>query len=167
MGSYLYLQAQKFGVRPEDEVALLAAVPGGQGTVDEAMAQRSWPVMREGDGPINGIEFDGEKYHQEDKQLFEAIAPYVQEGSWLDLECEGDYFRWAFERGALVEYGARIVYDNDPVMVYLRELAATHKVGEEVDGEPFDLTNDAAVIRLALAIDEARLLLRDLFPKEG
>jgi len=42
---------------------------------------------------------------------------------------------------------------------FLRQLAAMTKDGEEVEGEPFDLTNDDAVSSLHWAIDTARELM--------
>ena len=44
---------------------------------------------------------------------------------------------------------------------FLRQLAQMTKDGEDVEGEPFDLTNDAAVESLHWAITTARTLTKE------
>ena len=61
---------------------------------------------------ITEIYFIGEKLGQEGI-MFEAIAPYVEDGSFIEMLGEdGERWKWCFENGELVEKNAKIVYED-------------------------------------------------------
>jgi hypothetical protein len=57
------------------------------------------------------------KYHESAEDLLEAIAPFVDEGSFLDMECAEEHWRWRFTGGALKQYGGWVVYGDDAAVL--------------------------------------------------
>lgn len=66
-----------------------------------------WRPSFDDDGNIISICFSGEKYGS-DEILFNIIAPYVTEGSFIEMAGEGsDMWRWLFKDGKCIEQDAR------------------------------------------------------------
>ena len=60
---------------------------------------------------MNSIYFEGEKYGDDDL-IFNAIAPYVEDGSYIQMNGEdGAIWRWVFENGKCVEKQATITFN--------------------------------------------------------
>lgn len=81
-------------------------------TLEDAMKEWRWDVETDRDGNIDSIMFDGEKLG-DDMQLFSAIAPFVEKGSFIEMS--GDdaaIWRWVFKNGECLEKFAKIVYDE-------------------------------------------------------
>lgn len=56
-----------------------------------------WAISLDDDGNIVDIGFRGEK-SGDDNMLFQAIAPYVKEGSYIEMRGEdGAMWRWVFK----------------------------------------------------------------------
>lgn len=70
------------------------------------MKQWRWsPSVDDGDNIVE-IEFTGEKLGQ-DQIFFNAIAPYVEDGSFIEMKGSDDgHWKWSFENGKLKEYTA-------------------------------------------------------------
>ena len=69
-----------------------------------------WNVEMDDDGNIDTIYFDGEKLG-DDNTLFNAIAPFVREGSYIEMQGEdGSMWRWTFDGKAMTEKNANITY---------------------------------------------------------
>jgi len=80
-------------------------------TLEEAMNAWRWEATLDKDGNIASLYFTGEKLG-DDEILFNAIAPYVKKGSFIDLEGEdGTIWRWKFDGKKMKEVTARIVFD--------------------------------------------------------
>lgn len=78
-------------------------------TFEDAMKEWGYPVSSNGaNGDIDDIGFEGEKIGQEDF-LFRAIAPYVTDGSYIEMVGEdGALWRWSWARGEFHEQEAVI-----------------------------------------------------------
>lgn len=63
-------------------------------------------------GGIVDIYFKGEKLG-DDMILFEALAPFVEDGSFIDMEGEdGSLWRWVFDGKTVREVEGRVVYES-------------------------------------------------------
>jgi len=78
-------------------------------TLVEALEAFRWqPTDRNENGDILGIDFEGEKLG-EDAVLFKVIAPYVDDGSYIEMQGEdGDQWRWCFDNGTMKEKHATV-----------------------------------------------------------
>lgn len=69
-------------------------------TIGSMLEAWGWSVETNVHGDIFNITFERSKIGDEDG-LFKAIAPHVEAGSWIEVECEGvvghDRFRWVFD----------------------------------------------------------------------
>jgi hypothetical protein len=76
-----------------------------------AMEAWRWFVERDEEGNISGIFFEGEKYGDDDL-LMAAIAPYVENGCYIEMQGEdGEMWRWCFDHGKLINKEAKIVWE--------------------------------------------------------
>jgi hypothetical protein len=79
-------------------------------TLDDALLAWRWETYRDGDGVIGNIGFRGEKYG-DDTVLFTAIAPFVEPGSYIEMNGEdGALWRWIFKNGTVDEVSATITW---------------------------------------------------------
>ena len=79
-------------------------------TLVDALESWRWKARTDSVGNVCGIEFVGEKSGQ-DELLFDAIAPYVESGSYIVMRGEdGEVWRWYFEEGTCSEQAGRISY---------------------------------------------------------
>jgi len=79
-----------------------------------AMGSRGWPIQIDASDNVTGITFEGEKSSSGDDELFNAIAPYVTPGSYIDMCGEdGRHWRMRFRDGLMVEYQGTVVYNED------------------------------------------------------
>jgi len=82
-------------------------------TLEDAFYAWRWEVVASEEGHIHSIMFIGEKLG-DDIVLFEAIAPFVKSGSYIDMQGEdGHNWRWSFKKGKCKELSGRVVYDED------------------------------------------------------
>lgn len=82
-------------------------------TLQEAMEAWGWGLQEERGGDVIGINFNGEKL-LDDAILFAAIAPFVQDGSYIHMEGEdGFIWRWLFKDGQMEEQSGRVVFDEE------------------------------------------------------
>ena len=76
-----------------------------------AMKAWRWAIDFSEAGDVNSIIFCGEKYG-DDNLLFDAIAPFVTSGSFIEMQGEdGARWRWLFENNACREQDGKIVWD--------------------------------------------------------
>lgn len=79
--------------------------------LEEALKAWRWEVDLDEDLNIININFIGEKLG-DDINLFEAIAPFVEDGSYIEMSGEdGDIWRWVFEDGKCIEKNAIITFE--------------------------------------------------------
>jgi hypothetical protein len=81
-------------------------------TLKEAMDAWRWSIeIDENTGDAINIYFNGEKLG-DDTYLFEAIAPYVRAGSFIEMQGEdGCLWRWVFDGKTYREVSATITWD--------------------------------------------------------
>jgi len=80
-------------------------------TLQEAIKTWGWDIETNEEGDIDYLRFDGEKVGDE-KFLFDAIAPFVREGSYIQMNGEdGDNWRWVFTKGQCIEREGKIVWE--------------------------------------------------------
>jgi hypothetical protein len=83
-------------------------------TLEEALRAWRWNPDLDADGNIDGIWFEGEK-SGDDTLLFEAIAPFVAPGSYIQMIGEDDsIWRWRFDGRHAHEEPARLVFGDAP-----------------------------------------------------
>lgn len=88
------------GIRPHFAWVTTEYVLASQ-TLDEALNHVSFCVKHDDNGDICNIDFTSYKYGDEEKFL-RAIAPYVEDGSYLLFEGEDKAtWRWVFNNGKL------------------------------------------------------------------
>lgn len=137
MSYCMSLRSQNFFLKRDDSDKVLAALkelfrehpdsPSGFGkfswintnvvlsakTLQEAMNECRWEFQTNGgdNGDFDVIEFNGEKLG-EDELIFSAIAPFVKDGSFIEMEGEdGSLWKWIFNDGKVKEKMAKIVYE--------------------------------------------------------
>lgn len=77
-----------------------------------AFGDLRWNVNVDVDYNIIAIQFGGENLW-DDKSLFEAVAPYVEDGSFIEMTGdEGEKWRWVFKDGGLKEIYAKVVWEE-------------------------------------------------------
>lgn len=81
-------------------------------TIKEALVAIRWePSIYDETGDVIGLEFTGQKSGS-DLQLFNAIAPFVEAGSYIEMQGEdGAVWRWVFDKGRCTEKYGRVVFD--------------------------------------------------------
>lgn len=70
-----------------------------------------WYIHTNDIGDIESIYFEGQKLG-DDECLLKAIAPFVKDGSYIEMSGEDDaLWRWVFKNGQLREAYAKITWD--------------------------------------------------------
>ena len=88
-----------------DNTSVLSAT-----TLGEAFNAWRWGIVWDGIGGVERIEFNGEKYGDDDT-LFDAIAPFVKSGSFIHMVGEdGEQWRWHFNGKTCNKQSAKIVW---------------------------------------------------------
>jgi len=78
----------------------------------EAMNKWRWEIEEDEDGNVYYIHFIGEKSGDDDI-LFNAIAPFVEEGSFIQmLGEEGEMWRWVFNDEKCIEIYPTIIWED-------------------------------------------------------
>jgi len=79
-------------------------------SIKEAMEAWRWSPDFDEAGDIIGITFKGEKLG-DDKTFFEAIAPYVEAGSYIQMQGEdGEMWRWVFDGKTVKEINPSVTW---------------------------------------------------------
>ena len=79
-------------------------------SLSEFMDEWRWEIDFDENGNVNDICFCGEKLG-DDEILFEALAPFVEEGSYIEMRGEeSDLWRWVFQNGECVEKTPEIIW---------------------------------------------------------
>lgn len=132
MGYYMDQVDSKFSISLENESKALAALKAflkdckekgrnlGWVNIDVALKKKAfapmmgecrWDVEEDGEGKINGIQFNGEKLSGDEISVFKAIAPFVDEGSYIEMNGEeGARWRWIFQDGDCIEKHPEIIW---------------------------------------------------------
>ena len=77
---------------------------------EEMMQEWRWRLELDTVGAC-GIQFEGEKIG-DDQALFDAIAPWVKKGSYIEMHGEdGAIWRWTFDGEKCIEKSAKITFE--------------------------------------------------------
>ncbi len=144
MGYHMDQQDTSFRIRKENRILALASVQdlyyakekqsGGSSTTGEKWfswvnmdalkqancledALKAWrwdPTVDSETGDIIDLEFCGEKLG-DDAVLFNALAPFVEAGSFIEMRGEDHLiWRWAFKGGKMQEKMGKVVFEDEP-----------------------------------------------------
>jgi hypothetical protein len=96
--------------------------------IEDAMKAWRWNVEFDVSGNIEIIEFTGEKLG-DDKVLFDAIAPFVEDNSYIEMQGEdGRLWRWFFKNSQCREIYPKIEWEE-----YIEEKYKEYKECEECE----------------------------------
>jgi len=134
MGYCMHMRDKVFEISKENKIAALQAVQvlAGKETITdasgahfswvntnefvkatslkEAMKAWRWEIYEDEEGNVIDIDFYGEKLG-DDEILLSAIAPFVKDGSFIEMMGEDDgHWRWCFENKKVVEKDAQITW---------------------------------------------------------
>lgn len=121
MGYYMEQVAADFFIAEEDKKEALMAIKGmelpryiregkikKERCLEGALDEWDWGTSHDEEENIIGILFQGEKLG-DDLKLFEAIAPFVRSGSFIEMRGEdGSMWRWKFKDGEVKEVYPRV-----------------------------------------------------------
>ncbi|RKZ09793.1 hypothetical protein DRQ25_05240 [Candidatus Fermentibacteria bacterium] len=132
MSYCIRLQKADFHIRQEDKQRAHAAIMQiGNSSVQEEIADEirdhddvdtlaivvsafGWRLVEDTGDNVVGIRYEGEKCWREE-ELFKALAPYVVDGSYVEVTGEdGDHFRWFFTAGKCYQQQAIISWEDLP-----------------------------------------------------
>ena len=132
MGYYMHQTGGKFILRRSQiEQALDALREAGKVTIDlkgtfteqlvDVFHDWSWRLdLDEQTGDIIDVQFEGEKSVR-DEDLFRAIAPFVEAGSFITMMGQDDEsWRWYFDGQEMITQPGNIVYEDSKVVVEVR-----------------------------------------------
>ena len=89
------------------------ANPASWDYLKEAMEAWNFPIELDDDRNVVGIRFDGEKEGDEE-ELFRTLAPYVDDGSYLQFRGEdAEIWRYVFEGDSVERQDATMRYEWD------------------------------------------------------
>jgi len=79
-------------------------------TLEEALEEWGWEIQLAEDGDAYFLQFVNEKLG-DDEVLLNAIAPYVEDGSYIEIAGEdADWWRWVFKGGKMFEITPEITW---------------------------------------------------------
>lgn len=79
----------------------------------DMMEEWRWELEYDDDGNVDAIQFTGEKIG-DDLLLFQAIAPFVEAGSYIEMRGEdGSKWKWTFDGMTCKEMLATDTYEDD------------------------------------------------------
>lgn len=80
-------------------------------SLEDILADFDYPAINDNDGNIIDLDFAGENFGSE-HCLFQAIAPYVSDGSYLEYHGDDDsVWRWVFVGGELLYIKPKIAWE--------------------------------------------------------
>lgn len=81
-------------------------------TFEEALEEARFDIDSSSDEYYDGIWFNGEKYSGNEVDVLNAISPFVEDGSYIEMSGEeGERWRWIFRKDGVEEKYAKIVWD--------------------------------------------------------
>lgn len=80
-------------------------------SLEEGLASQWWVVDRMDNGDVT-ICYYKDKEFDNNKEMFEVLAPYVKKGSYINVHGEiSDYWQWCFDGNQLIKKTGRLVFD--------------------------------------------------------
>jgi hypothetical protein len=130
MGYYMWFRGADFHINAEDvpkaervlsfffknsthqraDQHVIQVVP--RNSFEDTMGALDWPIAVDKEGNVYDIEFTGEKYHSSTEDLWELLAPFVRDDSYIEMEgSDGSFWRWVFENGHVQEVAGEVTFD--------------------------------------------------------
>lgn len=142
MGWYMKSTKSKFFLPVEDRMdahnAAIEALEGEDGLdLIEVLQHHGFEVVCSDKGDISGLSFPTSSSFGTEHDLLQAIAPWVEEGSFIEMTGEDDsVWRWYFDGLNCQHQPGRVVYDEPDVEVrysirYIDTLTNAFKTREE------------------------------------
>lgn len=80
--------------------------------IEDIFVDFGWDISFGDECQIESIHFVGEKASCEDDDFMRAIAPFVEDMSYIEMQGEeGEIWRWYFEEGKAYEWQASIRFE--------------------------------------------------------
>ena len=103
MGYCVELVSCKFNVKSEHF-----------GKVYKNLENHGYIPETDDDGNVIDLDFAGDKLSYEEDKMFQKIAPFVEDGSFIEMRGEdGAMWRWYFSDGQVREVQAKVVWDEE------------------------------------------------------
>ena len=123
MGYQIYMREVYLRIRKENFDAALSAVKEALASdrtwtehlesLEDAMSDFGYIPEYDEDGSIDGFEYDG-KCLRGDYEFWTALAPFVEEGCYLEVEGDDlEIWRWKFRNGKVVVQYPTLLWDDD------------------------------------------------------
>lgn len=81
------------------------------GRVLKPLENHGYSLEIDDDGNVTGIDFMGEKMSYCEDEMFKKIAPFVENGSFIEMRGEdGSMWRWVFKDGKCREIKAKTIW---------------------------------------------------------
>lgn len=123
MGYQIYMREVDLRIRKENfEAALIALKEAFVSdrtwtehleSLEDAMSDFGYIPEYDEDGSIDGFEYEG-KCLRGDYEFWTALAPYVEEGCYLEVEGDDlEIWRWKFKNGKVIVQYPTFLWDDD------------------------------------------------------
>ena len=123
MGYQIYMREVDLRIRKENFEAALKALKEAfvydrtwtehLESLEDAMSDFGYIPEYDEDGSINGFEYEG-KCLRGDYEFWTALAPYVEEGCYLEVEGDDlEIWRWKFRNGIVIVQYPTFLWDDD------------------------------------------------------
>ena len=123
MGYQIYMREVDLRIRKENFEAALNALKEAfvsdrtwtehLKSLEDAMSDFGYIPEYDEDGSINGFEYEG-KCLRGDYEFWTALAPYVEEGCYLEVEGDDlEIWRWKFRNGIVIVQYPTFLWDDD------------------------------------------------------
>jgi len=84
------------------------------GRVIKKLENYGYTAELDDDGNIIRLDFNRDKIAYDEDTMFQAIAPYVEDGSFIEMAGEdGDRWRWVFKDGKCKEVRAKVTWSDE------------------------------------------------------
>ena len=84
------------------------------GRIYKDLENYGYVPITDNDGNVTDLDFAGDKLAYDEDEMFEKIAPYVDDGSFIEMSGEdGAQWRWVFSGGKVREVKAKIIWDEE------------------------------------------------------
>lgn len=79
-------------------------------SLKKVLENLGWVVYETSTNSITIMSLTDEKY-KDDEKYFSVLAPYVKEGSYINIKGDDNYWQWYFDGEKLIEKQGRLVFD--------------------------------------------------------
>ena len=104
---------------------------GEVNTIEDVFWEFGYNIFTDDDGNIIEIDSVSSELPDGQEEFFEAIAPVIEDGSYIHLKREDTYWKFVFEKGKLKRLDGEIVY-YDTSMTYDRAMCLINGIIEHL-----------------------------------